>query len=101
MTLYLLFIAIPILGLLALLIAGGPKKRNSYSWVQFFAKGKDEGFSLKEIELLRRVAIRSEVEDPTALFWSVKQLDQCIKGILRKSRLTGDENSLETQDFLA
>lgn len=101
MMLYLLFIAIPILGLLALLIAGGPRSKRSYSWVQFFAKGKDEGFSIKEIELLRRVAIRSEVEDPTALFWSVKQLDQCIKGILRKSRLTGDENSLETQDFLA
>lgn len=101
MLLNVLLIAIPVLGLLALLLAGGPRGKRSYSWLQFFAKGKDEGFSVKEIELLRRVAARTEMEDPTALFWSVKQLDQCITAILRKARLTGDEQSLETQDFLS
>lgn len=101
MAFYLLFIAVPILGLLAFLLAGGPKDKNGYSWIQFFAKGKDAGFSLKEIELLRRVAVRAELEDPSALFWSVKQLDLCIKAVLRRARLTGQENSLETQDFLS
>ncbi len=101
MLLYLLLIAIPVLGLLALLIGGGGKDKKGYSWLQFFAKGKDAGFSVKEIELLRRVAVRAEMEDPTALFWSVKQLDRCITSLLRKSRLTGEENTLETQNFLA
>lgn len=101
MILYLLFIAIPILGVLALLIAGPMDNKRNYSWIQFFAKGKDAGFSIKEIDLLRRVAVRSEIEDPTSLFWSVKQLDLCIKGVIRRARLTGDENSLQTQDFLA
>jgi len=101
MAFYLLFLAIPVLGLLAFLLAGGPKEKNGYSWIQFFAKGKDAGFSLKEIELLRRVAVRAELEDPSALFWSVKQLDLCIKAVLRRARLTGQENALETQDFLA
>ncbi len=88
------------MGLLAFLLGGG-KGTNRINWVRFYAKGKDEGFSLREIELLRKIAVKAEMEDPTALFWSVKQLDECIKNIIRKSRVTGDEHSLETQDFLA
>ena len=100
MLLYILFIAIPVLGLIAFLLGGG-KDRERFKWIKFYAKGKDEGFGLREIELLRRIAVKSEMEDPTALFWSVKQLDECIKSIIRKSRLSGDEHSLESQDFLA
>ncbi|OHE61502.1 MAG: pilus assembly protein PilZ [Treponema sp. GWB1_62_6] len=100
MILYLLLIAVPVLGLLALLLGGG-KNKSGYSWLGFFARGKDAGFSMREIDLLRRVAIRAELEDPSALFWSVKQLDLCIKALLRKARLTGEERSKETQDFLS
>ena len=100
MMLYLLLIAVPVLGLLAFLLGGG-KHKTGYSWIGFFARGKDAGFSAHEINLLRQVAIRAELEDPGALFWSVRQLDLCIKDLLRKARMTGEERSKETQDFLS
>jgi c-di-GMP-binding flagellar brake protein YcgR len=71
------------------------------NWVQFYAKGKDSGFSFKEIELLRRLAVKSELEDPSSLFWSQSQLDQCIRALVKSSRLAGTEQNLEIQDFLS
>jgi c-di-GMP-binding flagellar brake protein YcgR len=70
-------------------------------WIQFYAKGKDSGFSFKELELLRRLAVKSELEDPTALFWSQMQLDRCIKQMVRQIRITGKDKDRETQEFLA
>ena len=99
MMLYVLLIIVPLLGILAVVFAGN-RERSGYSWVQFYARGKDAGFALKEIELLRQVAKRAELEDPAALFWSVTQLDQCIAALLRKARLTGTEQAKDTQDFL-
>lgn len=100
MSLYLLLLAVPVLGLIAFAVAG-PRGGSGYSWVQFYAQGKDSGFSLRELELLRRIAVRAELEDPTALFWSVKHLDRCIAAILRKAKLTGEENAPDTQSFLS
>lgn len=100
MILYLLMISVPILGLIAFLAHKSSEKK-SYSKVQFFAKGKDAGFSFKEIEMLRQLAKKSELEDPVSLFWSVKQLDLCIKSFLKKIQLTGEERNQETQDFLS
>ncbi len=100
MMLYALLIIVSLLGVLAVVFAGA-KERSGYSWVQFYARGKDAGFALKEIELLRQVAKKADLEDPAALFWSVAQLDQCISALLRKARLTGAERTAETQDFLA
>ncbi|MDR3248765.1 MAG: PilZ domain-containing protein, partial [Treponema sp.] len=52
------------------------------SWIQFFAKGSDAGFSLKEIELLRKLATKCNLEDPASLFWSQNQLDLCIRAMV-------------------
>ncbi|MDR0710606.1 MAG: PilZ domain-containing protein [Spirochaetaceae bacterium] len=70
-------------------------------WIQFYAKGKDSGFSFKELELLRRLAVKSELEDPTALFWSQQQLDRCIKQMVRQARENGEEKDQGTQEFLS
>ncbi|MDR2073220.1 MAG: PilZ domain-containing protein [Spirochaetaceae bacterium] len=70
------------------------------SWIQFFARGKDAGFSFKEIELLRRLAIKSALEDPSSLFWSQSQLDMCIRNMVRSTRLAGGGDRA-TQDFLS
>ena len=74
------------------------EKKNS--WVQFFAKGKDAGFSFKEIELLRRLAVKSALPEPTALFWSQNQLDMCIRNMVRSTRLAGGGDDA-THDFLS
>jgi len=75
--------------------------QNKKGWVQFYAKGKDSGFSFKEIELLKRLAVKSKLEDPTTLFFSQKQLETCIKALVKNLRLTGTENDKENQDFLS
>lgn len=68
----------------------------SFPWIQFYAKGKESGFTIHEIHLLRKVAIETQAENPTALFWSIKQLDRSIKEIILKLRskdLMDDEDS--------
>jgi len=76
------------------------KKENKKSWVKFFAKGKDAGFSLGEIELLRRLAVRNNLDDPSILFWSQHELDNCIRKLVRSTRLSGGGDQA-TQDFLS
>jgi c-di-GMP-binding flagellar brake protein YcgR len=70
--------------------------RGRFPWVQFYAKGKESGFGLHEIHLLRKIAVQTKLENPTSLFWSIKQLDRSIKEIIVKLRardMTDDEDS--------
>ena len=46
-----------------------------------------------EINLLRRVAVDAKLENPTSLFWSIKQLDRSIKGIIVKYRARSEEKN--------
>jgi c-di-GMP-binding flagellar brake protein YcgR len=98
---FLLFIIVA--GVVGVVVFAVSRSRteNDGSWIQFFAKGKDSGFSFKELELLRRLAIKSSLEDPTALFWSQAQLDRCIHALVRSMRTTGEEEELGSQGFLS
>jgi len=75
--------------------------RNKKGWIQFYAKGKDSGFTFKEIELLQRLAIKSKLEDPTSLFFSNRQLDTCIRDLVKSLRFSGTQNEKANQDFLS
>jgi c-di-GMP-binding flagellar brake protein YcgR len=70
-------------------------------WLQFFAKGKDAGFSLQEINLLRRLAFKANLEDPGALFWSQHQLDICIRSLVKSIKTTGEGRNPEDEKFLS
>ena len=94
-----LVIIIVVSGVLILIFSKQNKEKKN-SWVQFFAKGKDAGFSFKEIELLRRLAVKNALSDPTALFWSQNQLDMCIRNLVRSTRLAGGGDQM-AQDFLS
>jgi c-di-GMP-binding flagellar brake protein YcgR len=94
-----LVIVIVVSGLLVLLLSQSNKDKRK-SWIQFFAKGKDAGFSFGEIELLRRLAVKCNLGDPSALFWSQNQLDMCIRNMVRSTRLSGGGDQA-TQDFLS
>jgi c-di-GMP-binding flagellar brake protein YcgR len=80
---------------------GGKDEEKKNSMLRFYAKGKDMGFGFKEIELLRRLAVKSDIEDPTSLFWSQNQLDLCIRSLVRSARLSGTFQSPEIQEFLS
>jgi c-di-GMP-binding flagellar brake protein YcgR len=86
---------------LAVFFLSRSRKDKQGSWIQFFAKGKDAGFSIKEIDLLRKLATKCNIADPSALFWSQNQLEVCIRSLVRSSRMSGQADDLDTQDFLS
>jgi c-di-GMP-binding flagellar brake protein YcgR len=100
MPFFTLFAVVAILGVVMFVISR-PKKEKQSSWIQFFAKGKDAGFSFKEIELLRRLATKCNIADPASLFWSQNQLDLCIRSLVRNIRMAGEDEDQGSQDFLS
>ena len=76
--------------------AGGGR----FPWLQFYLKGRESGFEFREINLLRRVAVESKLENPTSLFWSMKQLDRSIKGIILHYRARSQEQDPEYNRLL-
>lgn len=71
-----------------------------FPWIQFYVKGKESGFSLKEINLLRKIAIQNRLKNPASLFWSEKALDRCIRGTIIYYRSTNSEDTKENNEFL-
>jgi c-di-GMP-binding flagellar brake protein YcgR len=84
-------------GLILIRRAGGGR----FPWLQFYLRGRESGFAFREINLIRRVAVEARLEDPTALFWSVKQLDRAVKAFIIKYRSRGEEDSPEYHLLLA
>lgn len=83
--------------LIVLRRAGGGR----FPWLQFYLKGRESGFDFREINLLRRVAVESKLENPTSLFWSMKQLDRSIKGVIVRYRSRSQEQDPEYNRLLS
>ncbi len=77
--------------------AGGGR----FPWVQFYLKGKESGFTLREVNMLRRIAVDNKMPEPTSLFWSIKQLDRCIKGTIISFRSRSVEESPESVSMIS
>jgi c-di-GMP-binding flagellar brake protein YcgR len=83
------------------LIVSRPKKEGGGDGMQFFSKGKEAGFSLKEIEMLRQLTIQCGLESPQSIFESQDQLDKCIQSLVRSLRMSGGGDSQGNGDFLS
>ena len=77
--------------------AGGGR----FPWIHFYTKGKESGFNFKEINLLRNVAVEAQLENPTSLFWSIRQLDRSIKGVIIRLRSEGRESTETSVEFVS
>lgn len=77
--------------------AGG----GSFPWIQFYTKGKESGFNFRELNLLRKVAVENHLQNPTSLFWSVKQLDRSIRGVITRYRMEGRETEQASLEMTA
>ena len=99
MFLAILIIIIAVSAIVAFVL--GIANKNKAGWVLFYAKGKDSGFTFKEIELLRKLAVKSNLDDPSSLFWSQNQLDLCIRSFVKSLHLIGATNDQESHDFLS
>ena len=100
MVLVVVLLAIAFISVLAIILlrkAGGGR----FPWLQFYMKGRESGFVFHEINLLRRVAVEAKLENPTALFWSMKQLDRSIKGTIISYRARSQEQDPEYNLLLA
>ena len=86
-----------VLAIILLRKAGGGK----FPWLQFYLKGRESGFVFREINLLRRVAVEAKLDNPTALFWSIKQLDRSLKGTIIRYRSRSQEQDPEYNLLLA
>jgi len=95
-----LVIAVIVLGVLFFVVSRS-KKEGGANWVQFFVKGREAGFSFKETEMLRHLAIQCNIEFPNVLFESQNQLDKCIHSLVRSIKMSGETEEQGAQDFLS
>jgi c-di-GMP-binding flagellar brake protein YcgR len=77
------------------------KSKGNISWVQFYAKGKEAGFSNADVKLLKELAQHSDLAHPAALFWSQVQMDNCIKKFIHDIKHEKTEFLPANQEFLA
>ncbi|MCP5514594.1 MAG: PilZ domain-containing protein [Spirochaetales bacterium] len=61
---------------------------DNFPWIQFYTRGRESGFAFPEINLLRKVAVENNIQNPVSLFWSVKQLDRCLRSMIIKLKTT-------------
>jgi c-di-GMP-binding flagellar brake protein YcgR len=77
------------------------KKEKSGSWIQFYAKGKEAGFTIKDMEQLRQIATSSSIKDPASIFKFHKQFEIIVRSLVNSAQMTGEINDLSVQDFLS
>ena len=77
------------------------KSENSKSWIKFFAKGKEAGFSIRDMEQLRHLVAVCKIHDPFSIFTSQKQFQTVIHSMVNSVRTTGEINDPPIQDFLS
>jgi len=77
------------------------KKEGSGNWLQFFAKGKEAGFTIKDMEQLRKLVSTCRISDPVSIFKSQKQFEAIIRSMVNTVRLSGERDDPNTQIFLS
>lgn len=77
---FLLFFLFILASFLILWFRGGQKP---FPWYEFYARGKQEGFTLREIILLKKIAVRKKLEKPLAIYWSTNHLNRCLYTVIQ------------------
>ena len=99
MTLVLLIIGILIL--CAYFFTRPKKEKSGGNWIQFYTKGKEEGFSIRELEQIRRLIANCDIEDPILIFTSQKHLETCIRFVINAVRISGETDTPDMQVLLS
>ena len=95
---FLILIAVVLTGIILVTNSGGEKRGN---WIQFFAKGKEAGFSIKDMEQLRRLVVTCQISDPVSIFKSKSQFEKVIRSMVNTLHSSGEYNDQATQYFLS
>lgn len=94
-------IALSVLSIIGVVVVLRRAGGGNFPWIQFYTKGKESGFNFRELNLLRRVAVENRLANPTSLFWSIRQLDRSIKGVVVKFRSEGNEHDPTQADLIS
>jgi c-di-GMP-binding flagellar brake protein YcgR len=95
------FIVITLLSILVILFITKGRSEGSVNRFQFYSRGREAGFSIKELELLRRFALKCNIQDPSSIFWSRRSLEACIRALVLGIRQYGESEERGTHDFLS
>ena len=95
------FIILAAVALVGVIYLARFNKGKSGNWIQFFAKGKEAGFTIKDMEQLRRLVAACNIKDPAAIFKSQKQFETIIRSMVNTVRLSGENSDPATQHFLS
>ena len=95
------FLVLAAIALLGVIYIMRFSKERSGNWIQFFAKGKEAGFTIKDMEQLRRLVANSRIKDPANIFNSQKQFEVVVRSVVNAVRLSGERNDQNTQYFLS
>lgn len=97
MLIALLGVVILLLLIAVTLLARGDKR---YSALEYYARGKEVGFSYSEARLIKETAALAGMGDATNVFWSIRDLDLCIKAFSRRFKAEGKEKNRESVQFM-
>ena len=95
------FIIAAIIIILGIFFTNSKKEKTGGNWLQFYSKGKEAGFSIRELEQIRRLIINCNIEDPVSVFTSTKNLHTCVRSVVNAVRMSGDSENPGMQDFLS
>ena len=87
-----------LLGFIAWLATNGGL---GFPWLAFYAKGKESGFKISEINTLRKAAVEARMVNPVVIFSSVKILDRTIRKLITNFRARQKMEEPSTNYFLA
>lgn len=60
--------------------------RKRFSWLEYWLKCKDSGFSSQDMQALSRAARSAGVQDTTNILWSPRDLDKTISALLSQQK---------------
>jgi len=77
------------------------KKEKSGNWLQFFTKGKEAGFNIKDLENLRKIVTADNIKNPPSIFSSQHKFEAVVRSTVKAVQLSGSSTDPETQIFLS
>lgn len=73
---------------------------NRYSPIEFYSRAREVGFNFTEANQIKKMAGLAECEDPTNVFWSIRDFDAVIKMFSASFRKDGTEKKHENVLFM-
>jgi len=71
-----------------------------FSPLEYYARGKEVGFTMSETKAILDIARMAGVRDPTSALWSIRELDACIRAFGKKNRNEGKDRDRMTLQFM-